>query len=905
MKRIRLTNLPAAWLLAWTVHAQPAPLPPKLSIGAPANYVLAARTLQLSVSAVNARGALLRGRSYDWQVSDANIATIDGSGMLAGRYPGPVDVTVVEKSSSVKTVRRFYVYPASVAVNSGSGSVEAGSTLKLTAQALDGDGKAIAGVPFLWYTDVPGVASVAKDGTLTGVAEGRATVVAGLDMGTAFAQFSAYSSIQVLRRPAYKLKTVISTDSPTSGLTTLVPSKVSIAGNYVAGLTSLSNGGQGLMLWQGGRLQALSTTGSTLNGRFITRFQSVAVNTAGDVAVIAESQNEWCEQIVALYPAGGKSPVILDDTTRCGYWDLTPGALDKQRNLVYRYSNSLYYRKADGTRQTILTTGDRPAGTGIDVVNNISNWSIAPSGKVLIETQNGSNVNYCFSWDGSKLQKLFTSSDRVASYTAQWSRFPEEVGPDEYIAALGGSNWASLSRLKGGVWTPIAISGQNSIGWVQGAYSARDGNVFYFADANGKTSLFRNDGTTNQILGSYTNWREVSQLTATGGDAMVALGTFDGPATKVLRFSAADSTVVLGAGLPVDAAAAPAIAEASVPKGINPAGSILRTNGGALLRASAAGVATILKPGDPLANGALSFLGGVAGNRQGDIAFSAQHGPKMGLYTYRGGQFQMIADTDDLLSTFQVPVYGFSTSDNQIAMNNQGHVAALTYNGSGNGLFVYTGANSAASAKTVVRNGNIVPGTATTFSGPNSVAIDESDRVAFTSGTSGGKTGLFLWDQGAIRKIIEIGDPDPNGRPYQSFYNLQAAGNRFYLRVDVNGLNEYIVVDGTSVKLLVYGGYSTSFGAVVSSAFGQEIAANSRGDVVVPVTTSSGGMLLVHRADGTDAQIAAASVRGPDDEWFLNLYGAGIGEQGDVVFCGQSWVNGHTRLALYQGSVNQ
>lgn len=892
-------------LFAAPLRAQNTTMAPRLTISAAANYVVAAKGLQLSVSAVNGRGAILRGRSYDWQISDSNIAAIDSSGMLTGRYPGPVDVTAQDKASGATTVRRFYVYPASVVITNGAGTVEVGSTLQLSAQALDGDGKAIAGVPFQWYSEAPGVARVSPEGVLTGVAEGRVTISAGLDMGPAFARFAAYSGIQVARRAAYRLKTLLSTDTPAQNLTTLVPTRVSIAGNYVAGLTSLSNGGQALLLWQNGRLQNLAATGSQLNGQIVTRFQSVAVNNQGDVAVIAETQAEWCEQIVAVFPAAAKSPLILDDTSRCSYWDLTPNAFDRQRNLVYRYSNSLFYRKADGTRQTILTVGDRPPGLGIDVVNNISNWSIAPSGKVLIELQNSANVSTYLAWDGAKFQKLFTATDQVGYYTAQWARFPEEVAPDEYLAVLGATNWSGLGRLKGGVWSVIAVSGQNNIGWVQSGYGAKDGNVFYFADSAGKTSLFRTNGTTTETLASYANWRELSQLSATGGDSVVAYGTMDGPTPKVMRFSAGASSVLLGSGLPVDGAATPAIAQASIPKGISPSGTILRTNGGALLRTGTGGLSVILKPGDTLVNGALSILGAVAGNRLGEIAFTAQHGPKWGLYTYRGGQYQMIADTDDLLGTAKVPIYGFPTADNQIAMNNLGHVAAITYNGNGNGLFLYTGAKSSESAKTIVRNGNIVPGTSTTFNGPGNVAIDESDRVAFVSGTSGGKTGLYVWDQGTIRKIIETGEQDPNGRTVNSFYSVQAAGNRFYLRIGVNGLNEYIVVDGGAVKVLASDGYTTTFGTVASNGFGSEIAANSRGDVVMPVITPSGPMLFVRRADGSDAQIAAATTRGPDGEWFLNLFGAGIGEQGDIVFSAKTWVNGQVRLALYQASASQ
>jgi len=63
-------------------------------------------------------------------------------------------------------------------------------------------------------------------------------------------------------------------------------------------------------------------------------------------------------------------------------------------------------------------------------------------------------------------------------------------------------------------------------------------------------------------------------------------------------------------------------------------------------------------------------------------------------------------------------------------------------------------------------------------------------------------------------------------------------------------------------------------------------------------------MLILKRADGTDVQVAAADTRGPDGEWFLNLFGAGISEQGDVIFAADVWSGGQVKLALYQATVN-
>jgi hypothetical protein len=61
---------------------------------------------------------------------------------------------------------------------------------------------------------------------------------------------------------------------------------------------------------------------------------------------------------------------------------------------------------------------------------------------------------------------------------------------------------------------------------------------------------------------------------------------------------------------------------------------------------------------------------------------------------------------------------------------------------------------------------------------------------------------------------------------------------------------------------------------------------------------------MVRGADGKDRLVAISSVKGPDGEWFLSIFGAGIGEQGDIVFSALGWLNGAPRLALYQATPN-
>ena len=865
-----------------------------ITVSGTRTYVLAARTLALTATAANGRGAVLRARNVTWQVSDPTLASIDPAGVLKGISPGLVTVTATDTDANVSGAWNVFVYPGSVSVATNAPRVQIGDTITITASALDADGNAIRGVPFQYFTDQSAVANITSAGALTGMAEGRVTVTAAIDMGAAFSRFTSFSTIEVVRRASFHLQTLTSTDATTANTSTLVPLRMSAAGAYVAGVMSLSNGGQGLVLYNNG-VQTLATSGSLLNGKVVIRFEGVAVNKQGDVAAIIDPQGEWCEQMLVLFTASANwAPTIIDDNTNCSYV-IQPGSLDANGGLAYRFNNNVYYRKADGTVQQVLAAGSHPSG--IDVVNYISNWSASPFGEVLIEAQGSSGLPVYFSWNGTSVKRLFAAGDTIGANPSQWARLPVEINAGDYITRIGGSNWASISRLRNGAWNTVAISGQNNIGWVQDGFDGTPAYIFFFADTNGGTSLFRTDGTNTTNLGTYPNWREITQVIATGGDSAVALGTLGGTVPQVVRFSATSSTPLLRNGIVVSGSPAAGLGQASIPKGINPSSNIFRTFGDALIRATPAGTTFLLRPGDHLPVGNLASIGAFATNRLGDAVMVAQHGNKTGLFTYRNGQFQLTADTDDPILGSST-IGGFAPSDTLVAMNNLGHTVAWVYS-SVQALFMFT--SNTASAKNILR----IPGTLTpsgvAFTGVNHVAIDENDRVAFIASLSNGRSGLFLWSQGTITELAEIGQKDPAGRVLQGIYNVQAGGTKFVVRA-YSTVNEVLVTDGTSLNVLATDNYITTFGTLMNYFIGPEVTMNSRGDVAFPGYTPSGAALIVKHADGTDSAVAIGAQQGPDNDWFLDLYGSGIGEQGDVIFSGLSWASGHPRIALYQAS---
>src|SRR6185436_17267283 len=123
-----LPHILAVLLLGGPLFAQrgdPAAIA-SISIVAPANYVVAARSIQLSARTVNTRGAALRGRSVEWRVNDTARAAIDESGLFSGIAPGPVAVTATDKESGISGAYTIFIYPASVSISPGAATVQAG-----------------------------------------------------------------------------------------------------------------------------------------------------------------------------------------------------------------------------------------------------------------------------------------------------------------------------------------------------------------------------------------------------------------------------------------------------------------------------------------------------------------------------------------------------------------------------------------------------------------------------------------------------------------------------------------------------------------------------------------------------------------------------------------------------------
>ncbi len=136
---------------------------------------------QLAVDLKDQAGAPLTGRPVTWTSSNPAVAQVSTAGLLTARSAGTVAITASSEGKSA--VVNLTVAPAAVAavsVTPSRSSLEVGGTVQLAAEPRDARGNALDR-PVQWTSSSRGVADVAANGTVTGVAVGTATLTATAD----------------------------------------------------------------------------------------------------------------------------------------------------------------------------------------------------------------------------------------------------------------------------------------------------------------------------------------------------------------------------------------------------------------------------------------------------------------------------------------------------------------------------------------------------------------------------------------------------------------------------------------------------------------------------------------------------------------------------------------------------
>ena len=131
---------------------------------------------QLTATMRDQAGNQLDGRSVTWATTEATVATVSVTGLVAGVGPGSATVTATSEGKSGSVA--VSVEPnGSLVITLPTNPIESGTSVQATASISSGSGSSPAS-NVTWSSSNPAVASVSSDGLVTGARSGTATISA-------------------------------------------------------------------------------------------------------------------------------------------------------------------------------------------------------------------------------------------------------------------------------------------------------------------------------------------------------------------------------------------------------------------------------------------------------------------------------------------------------------------------------------------------------------------------------------------------------------------------------------------------------------------------------------------------------------------------------------------------------
>jgi len=153
-----------------------------VSVSPSTAQVAVGQTTTLSAVARDASGSTITGRTVTWTSGAGSVATVTGAGVVTAVSAGTATITAnISGVAGTATVTVTPIPVATVTLDPGTLSVEAGSSASLAATARDAAGNTLSDRPVVWSSSAPTVATISGTGasvTVTGVAAGSATISA-------------------------------------------------------------------------------------------------------------------------------------------------------------------------------------------------------------------------------------------------------------------------------------------------------------------------------------------------------------------------------------------------------------------------------------------------------------------------------------------------------------------------------------------------------------------------------------------------------------------------------------------------------------------------------------------------------------------------------------------------------
>ncbi len=884
-----------------------------LNLRASRNYVAVGAAITLRATGSTVLGGVVFNPQPVWRSLAPSIAHADENGRVTGLFPGtaPIEATV----DGVVTTLSIRVLPGRIEMQPRLLDIDNGQSGTLRAVAYDVTGRPIPGVRYRWSSAFPGVATVDHNGLVTARSEGYTSVTAHIDAGPGY-NVSVQGQVGVRLRPSWRIAQLVSNETITRPVTLR---NITLAayggGDRMAAIGVLSNGSQAILSYENGVWRVLLTAGQPIDSPSgaVNTIENIAVNTRGEVLA---SVNRWTDNpgVLLLFRGGAMSivPHGFSNTTTCCYnnLDIPSRSFPDNGDVLFTAQTpqgvQIVLRKSNGTRQIVTSGSDNLPGFGpYDWVSFLSY-----SGGRLLFWVNKPNRQAVFDWDGQRFRKLFAQNEPLLGRNVWYWDGPVMTASGDVYARIAGDNFNGIFRHSANAWTTIVPKDQREpdeinpwgVHWLTDA--SNDGPM-WVGDSEQGYGLFRiRGGRVEFVARGGTNpgdWAMFRQaFLRTQGDVLV-LGSQQGAASRLAVVGPGGVAPSLDSGRAFDIAAPLALDWRNLGGNTIAGAPVVRSTGGLMMRVNKGSVQPAIAPGDTVAGSQLTTLDSVAVSSNGDLLFSASTTQGYTLYTQRGGRASLLLrDGTRARLTTGGDLQLNCCFNHPMAMNNRGQAVVSTNwsNSTGGLLFV----DAIGAVRPVIQRNQALPGGGV-FNNANQAAIDESGRILFYAQLADGQ-GLYLWDDGQLRRILKTGEPTPFGRVFNNLGPLLAAGDKFYVHIhhneDPNVIASY---DGARWQRLAATG-DLILGSRVNGFLSNRFAVASNGDIAI-MPWLPDVAVVVRRADGTYRIVARGGDRTSEGDWLSgNFYDIALTDSGDVFFTADIAGALQPRIALVQATPN-
>ena len=889
-----------------------------IEVTAAQDWVLSGSTLQLEARALNSFGARLSDIALQWGSSDSAVAEVDGAGLVRGLMPGRTEIHV--SHSGVSESFTVSVHPARIEIEPRRPELFVGEQITLTARAFDAEGRALSGLGFLWFSGLAGVASLSPQGVVQALAEGSTTVTAYLNVPALGFGFSTQTLVRVRRRPAFAIDRLITNEFETLAVVNTIQ-QISYAGDdRIVFRAMLSNGSQALMLYNNGALRTLAVSGQYLNavGAIIDSFAygQVSINQQGDVlAPFFFFTHPWA----ALFLFPGADPdseprIIPAPSGYCCLVAESVRALGADGEMAFAAHNEmgrhLFFRGKDGGSQLIATGSDLPDFGSADWIGAAA---IYRPGEVVFAAHRADSQGY-FHWDGQQIRKIYATGDLVLDRRVHGGWTPIQTASGDFYAFMYGEGFSQIVRLSGGGWSKVISSGERVDGFdIHGPhqlFDARDSAVLFGADTEQGSGAFRlEDGRLTHVArygGSVANgeWQWISHAFLRPQGGVIVSGNQGAALWRVARVDDSSDATLVQSGQSLNEPAPTSLNWQNLVVGGAAGNRVFVSSSGALVRVGNDSLETLLGPGQILPGESVSvFMRAHASNLRGDIAFTADTDRGPGLYQWRDGSAVAVAGPGTAVKAPDGSE--FHWFDIPLAVNDRGETAAWTGFDAGQALLLYS--PSASSAEILMAFGQTAPGGGN-FEFARQAAIDGAGRVVFQAQLSGGSSALFLWENGQVKKILQIGDQGPRGEVVTQFRGeLRASADEFYMMLihgEFGETQEIAAYDGDRWRSVVATGEQTTFGSFIHYFEQNRFAVSAAGEVAYLAGLPAEQAVILRSRAGRDTVVATTGERPPQGDWFRGFNDVHITQQGEVLFTAVSATTLRERIGVYVATPN-